>query len=408
MIDDILELVAGLPERGLRALLHLMAIAVLFPILGILAQMGYGGWGTLHLAGAIAWFCLCEGWERRNPGTREWVIFLQWTGALVLSCGAIGAFLGEWGSFVSMTPRANVKAAGMTLALVISMAAMFIIGIGFYGVRRVYPALIPGETIVGSEQKAASMIKGFLGGAAWIWTAGLYVLVFGPNLSWETGTLCLFTAMVIILGAWGWNLGGGIGKVIAFYSAVGLFFVVTGTLIAAVTDEFKFWDTFWGKTLEPFAIAAIPMVLWAGANWLRISILLRSVLALASLFLIFRALALIVPSVTWGAIIGYDIRPYLQLDPRKDEVYEGMLDILATADRYTREHKLNNLISEMRGVFDAGIPPSDNQLEKWRGELAAIQKQHGREATLTRARERAASLPNDIKCWLFKEKPECK
>ena len=407
MLDDILDMIGGNAERGLRALLYLIAIAFLFPVLGILAQIGYGGWGIGHLGAAVAIALLTNGAIRRNPGHRDWLLVILIAGTTVMLLGAAGA-LGEW-KIVGMTPRANPKAAGMTLALVISMVAMFVVGIAFSGAALVYPALIPDSTIAGAgERTAGKVIKGFLGGSAWVWSAGLFVLAFGPNISWEIGTLCLFTAMIIILGAWGWDLGGGIGKVIAFYSATGLFFIVTGSLIAAVAEEFNFWETFWGRTLEPFAIAIVPILLWQGFRWLRFPVLLRFGMASISMLLIVRALLVQVPSVAWGATVGYDVRPYLHVSAREDPMYAGVLDILTSTERYTRDQKLRNLFDEITHALSASRTLSDVQIADWQKALAAIQKDYGREPTLQRAKERAKSLPADVRCWLFRESKGCK
>ena len=126
------------------------------------------------------------------------------------------------------------------------------------------------------------------------------------------------------------------------------------------------------------------------------------------MLLIVRALLLQVPSVAWGATVGYDVRPYLHVSAREDPMYAGVLDILTSTERYTRDQKLRNLFDEITHALSASRTLSDVQIADWQKALAAIQKDYGREPTLQRAKERAKSLPADVRCWLFRESKGCK
>jgi len=389
MLDDILNFLHGIPGPGTRALLHILFCAVVFPLLAILVGLNttwslwvllYGGLCIASAAGVLIFIL----WSTWTDEQRPWVRSIGIAVVIVL---VLGAF-----------PGANTIA--MILGLAVAFGAIVALGIGFSGAVLIYKlvlAIAPGPLVTDAEPAARRTLKAFISLAAWEWVVGGYLFALGPEFTWTLGLLLFFTTVIMALGTIGWGFSAEAGKAIAFYVSELLFFIVSGILVLSVADRYDFWDTPAWAVMQPFAVALIPIGVWAGLLWLGRGRFVRAIASIAMTFMVMRALLLLVPVHSWGDFAGRNIRPWL-LPPADAALRVGTggayQQILRQEEKLLKK-ELTAITDEMKKIKN----PTLNQIKDWKERIAKtemefpdLQVQHPPKPLLEKAGEQAGVL----------------
>lgn len=363
-------------EAAGRLFLHLLAIAILYPILVVATGFGWNAdsylWIFFHVGVALVIFG--GGWLIGAMLNLPLLAILIWLGAAFSLLGA----------FDILKPLAmGIGLFGAGVADVILGLYAFL-GVGAYGVAS---ALAPGErmTVQAAEARARAALRGFVAVAAFQWAAGLFMFSFGRGVSWHLFWMLIFSVSILAHAMLAWDVGGKWGRSIIAWGA-GLCFVVTlYVVLIHVGDAEHWWDTSTWRALQPFLLAAIFFAIYIAPAFLRKNRPIRAVCALMGLVLLVRAVGLQFSPSTWVALTGKDLRPYLmagsEMPPQADRVEDSI--------RLRQNFLLEAWLEQEIGKIE--------RASKWQ-ELDALSKE-AREGLLRVQRRRTGQDPVLRQAW---------
>lgn len=357
MLDDILDLFHGIGEGGARALKFSCIVAVLYPLLGLLAGVGYEPWWrALYIVIGAALFGMFIVYRGRYPEESSWWLFLAITSPLIMIFGAL------------YKPYAIGLGLGIALVPWIVVAIAISLGVLAYSIGG---AALSEAELGDAEARFSRTYKGILGFVVWEWIAGLYILKVGPYLTAELGATLLFTAILLLLIEWSWGFGGATGKVIAFFLVIAVFGVTNALIFSEFAEETGFWDTRVWYAIQPFAHMFLLGVLpWMFFVWRKHPFFspLRLGFGILALLLFFRASMLtVIPVSTQQSVAGVNFAArFLLIDPMVD----AWDDI-----KESRRSARNKAIGAVRKAVREEKIPSPATWAAWRGQLERIGQQ---------------------------------
>lgn len=287
-----------------RVFLHLLAIAILYPILVIATGLGWNAaswwWFPFHLVAAA-------------------VIF---AGGIIILNGLnfplLGLLVCFGGAFSLLGVFDFLKPLGMGIGLFGAGAADIILGLyAFFGVGIFEGAiaLAPGETLTveAAQARARAALRGFVAVAAFQWAAGLFMFFFGRGVSWHLGWMLIFSTSVLAHAMLAWNVGGRWGRSIITWGAGFSFAITTYLVFVHVGDVAGWWETGTWQSFQPFVVMLVPLTFWLALTWLRRGWIARQILAVLVVILITRGFLLLLPPTTGEALMGRSFYSVLHL-----------------------------------------------------------------------------------------------
>lgn len=296
------NLISAIGETAGRLFLYLLAIAVFYPVLVIIAGTGWNinswWWFFVHIGVGVV---------------------VTMIGILLVDFPVIATLTWVGAGFSFLSSFDILKPLGMGIGLIGAGAADIIIGLYAFGLVGAYGAVsafAPGEemTVQAAEGRARAALRGFVSVAAFQWAAGLFLFFAGREVSWHLGWILFFSLSILAHASIAWDTGGRWGRAVVIWGALAGLAVSAGMIIYRLGTAEKFWDELAWHVLGPFFWALVPFAIYIAPAPLRKRIFLRGVCALIGGLLLMRAVLLpTVPAATWRTLVGRDLTPYLEL-----------------------------------------------------------------------------------------------